>query len=324
MWRLKNETRYVAERGWIRDSEGREIWIVAVKCTWDILPDGQLRLSEPQQPVYAGPVNDPVTGEMLYETELGAEKRYADVILNAHAWLPASSHRSPVLAGFKIGQVVRLARIYPERPLMHAVTENGYLKIPLIYQNMSAGSLRNGEFYNPHGRKKPGIEFLHERDSEMGFGPLPGHWRGRREQAGTYDARWQATRYPLPPQDFDPLFWQIAPRPQQMALKGGETVALANLTSPLWHPGEVVSFCLPRLSLVLQTSFSDGTVITHRPAIHTVILEPDYPRVSVVWHSGLPCHDKVNQLTFTRIWEKKRINPLSRCPDTTFVEMGAL
>jgi hypothetical protein len=33
--------------------------------------------------------------------------------------------------------------------------------------------------------------------------------------------------------------------------------------------------------------------------LHTVILEPDYPRVSLVWQSALPCHFKVHQLEST-------------------------
>lgn len=323
MWRLKNETPYAAERGWIRDGDGREVWIVAVKCTWDILPDGQLRLTENQQPVYAGPVKHPTTGEVLYDSDLGAPKRYADVILNGHAWLPASSRRSPVLVGFKIGSVVRLANVYPERPVMHASKEQGFIKIPLIYQNMSTGAFHHGEGYNPVGRKKPAIEFLNKHDNEPGFGVVPGHWRARAALAGTYDAHWQATRYPLPPQDFDPLFWQIAPGAQQMVLKGGENVALAHLTSPLQYPSPIISFYLPRLSLVMQTSFSDGTTAEHRPSIHTLIIEPDYPRVSIVWHSGLPCHEKVNQLTFTRILEKKRLNRINRRAASTFPEMEA-
>jgi hypothetical protein len=41
-----------------------------------------------------------------------------------------------------------------------------------------------------------------------------------------------------------------------------------------------------------------------RPKLHTVILEPDCPRVSLVWHSALPCHPKVYKLEKTRIFEK--------------------
>ncbi len=31
MWALTNETPYSAERTWVRDEIGREVWLVAVK-----------------------------------------------------------------------------------------------------------------------------------------------------------------------------------------------------------------------------------------------------------------------------------------------------
>jgi hypothetical protein len=322
MWRLKNETRYTAERGWIRDSAGKEIWIVAIKSTYNILPSGKLALSPEQPPVCCGPVKDFKTGELLYETDLGPEKRYTDIILNGHAWVPETTRHSPVLAGFKAGTLLRLAKIWPRRPLAYAENIDGFIKIPLIYQNMATGSAHKGEFYNPQGTKKPAIEFQHDDDSEIGFGPLPAHWRGRAALAGTYDAHWQATRYPLPPQDFNPLFWQIAAKPQQTTLKGGERIGLANLLSPHQSTNPVMSFSLPRQALMLTTTFSDGTTTEQRPKLHTLILEPDYPRVSLVWHSALHCHDRVNQLKSTRIWEKKRINQRDRQPsDGAFPEL---
>jgi|SRR5699024_6981915 len=147
----------------------------------------------------------------------------------------------------------------------------------------------------------------------------------RAKWAGTYDEQWQSSRYPLLPHDFDPLFWQIAPQSQQIkeGLQGGENVLLANLTPPSWCTEPVIGFYLPRLSLIFDTCFDDGHIEQHRPKIHTVILEPDYPRFSVVWHSTLSCHRHVNALRFTRIWEKQYISPISREPDTTFPEWEA-
>ena len=40
MWQIDNRTPFAAERGWVRDRDGAEVWLVAVKCTFDILPDG--------------------------------------------------------------------------------------------------------------------------------------------------------------------------------------------------------------------------------------------------------------------------------------------
>lgn len=106
------------------------------------------------------------------------------------------------------------------------------------------------------------------------------------------------------PRDFDERYFQCAPEDQQTAsfLRGGESVELFNLT-----PEGFLSFRLPRLALGLRTRFSDDTV-THRPDLHTVILEPDYPRVSLVWHAALPCHGRRHQLKGTTIYQKKMLH----------------
>ena len=43
MWEVENLTPFAADRGWVRDKKGREIWLVVLKCTFDILPDGTTR-----------------------------------------------------------------------------------------------------------------------------------------------------------------------------------------------------------------------------------------------------------------------------------------
>jgi hypothetical protein len=39
-----------------------------------------------------------------------------------------------------------------------------------------------------------------------------------------------------------------------------------------------------------------------------VILEPDHPRVSLVWHSALPCHFKVQKLEKTVVTMKSDVS----------------
>jgi hypothetical protein len=46
MWALDNRTPYKAGSTWGRDKDGVHEWIVAVKGTFDIRPDGSLVLSE--------------------------------------------------------------------------------------------------------------------------------------------------------------------------------------------------------------------------------------------------------------------------------------
>lgn len=331
MWELKNTTPYAAERGWIRDINGEEQWVVAVKCTYDILPTGEVKLSKTQLPVNSGPIIDFNTHDLIYETDLGAEKRYVDVVLNGHAW---SHNKEPVeklVIGFKVGSLVRLANVYGNRMQKTPHVIAPFCKMKLSYQNMSAGSCKEGNFYNPVGLSKlserlPNINFLTQNDSDLGLGAVAPHWVMRAKFAGTYDEKWESSRYPLLPEDFNPLFWQIAPESQQLKtrLQGGEKVILANLTPPSWSSQNVVSFYLPRVSLIFDTYFNNGSSQQHRPQIYTLILEPDYPRFSVVWHSVLRCHRDVNALQFTRVWEKKRIYSTKEKLDTHFSEWEAL
>jgi len=52
--------------------------------------------------------------------------------------------------------------------------------------------------------------------------------------------------------------------------------------------------------------FFDDTRQTHTERrLHTVIIEPDHPRVSLVWHSPLPCHFKVQKLKSTAVTLKQ-------------------
>lgn len=337
MWSLNNHTPFAAERGWIRDSNGAEVWIVAVKATWDILPDGTTMLSAHQQTINSGPVMRPDENELLYDTDLGPSKLATDIILNGHAWAPTGEPVTSLAVGCKIGNVCRLARVYGDR-LREGRTYTlpvAFEKIPLSYSKMAAGSFSIQGYFNPSGivtdtkaasERLPNIEFIGGGTDDIGFGPVPRHWPARLRYAGTYDQRWRDARSPLLPEDLDPRFWQTAPASQYSLglLNGGEVVTLANMTPPAFSDSRILSFAIPKTSLGLKTRFLDGSSQTHRARLHTVIIEPDFPRVSVVWHSALPCHRLVNQLDTTFITEKKRlmlrVNPLP----TRFVEWERL
>ncbi|BFI65229.1 DUF2169 domain-containing protein [Yersinia wautersii] len=324
MWSLDNQTPYVAERGWIRDINGAEVWIVVVKATYDILPDGTTLLSSRQQAVNTGTVFYPESDELRYEMDLGPEKSATDIILNGHAWSSGNRQVTSLPVGLKVGPVCRLARVYGDR-IWDGNTygqPSTFTQFPLRYIHMSSGSLEDN-YVNPLGIKQdsnpkkgqsrlPNIEFISKSgDPEdlLGFGPVPRHWPGRRCYAGTYDQHWQDNRAPLLPEDLDPRFWQISSPMQYGAgrLKGKEVVTLANLTPPEFSASELLSFAIPRLSLNFRTRFFDGSTMVHRGSIHTILIEPDYPRLSVVWHTALPCHRQVNQLDSTTITEKKRL-----------------
>ena len=162
------------------------------------------------------------------------------------------------------------------------------------------------------GMKLPNIEYpdqpirkWKDRPEPAGFGPICSHWQPRARLAGTYDEKWQRERLPLLPNDFDDRHFQCVPIDQQSPqfLSGGEPTVLTNLT-----PGGTLRFNLPRIFLGFETFFYTGERQLHdRPKLHTVIIEPDFSRVSLVWHSALPCHPKVYKLNKTRIVQKQLV-----------------
>ena len=137
-----------------------------------------------------------------------------------------------------------------------------------------------------------------------GFGAIAGHWEPRIGFGGTYDKQWEETRLPLLPEDFDDRFYYSAPQDQQVSghLRGGETVELVNLT-----PGGLLRFKVPEVRLGFRTIFQGGRQVHHRGVIHSLIVEPDVPRVMVVWHSQLRVHNQEHLLLTTVVHCKRRL-----------------
>jgi hypothetical protein len=337
MWAIDNRTPYAADRTWIRDAEGAEVWIVAVKATYDVLPDGSTRISSKQVPVNSGPMPHPGLKSLLYDTDLGPPKTATDIVLAGHAYSQDGLPVTELPVGFRVGALSRAARVFGnrswQRSLLGTVASKPepFTRMPLVYERAFGGDdIESKRFSgNPLGRGikteaddriwLPNIESIESPIRNpgsfppvVGFGPIPSHWPRRRQYAGTYDDDWIEHRRPLLPKDLDARFWQIAPPEQQIAghLKGGETIVLANLTPARYVAHGRLAFTLPKLTLAFQTYFFDGTMERSRATIHTLVLEPDRPRVSVVYHMALPCHPKVNLLDRTLVTQK--IRPLDR------------
>lgn len=339
MWQLDNRTPFAAERTWVRDRNGAEIWLVAVKCTFDIKSDGSTEVAKEQPPVtmapeYMNPA-DPVRSSLKYDMDLVRTKATTDVLVLGHACAPRGEPVTELDIGFRVGPVMKRLHVTGDRTWRGNTPSKPelFVKMPLTYERAYGGfDPASVETVNPQwdvrnplgtgfalsslkidGLKLPNIEHpdqlireWHDRPMPAGLGPICTHWQPRARLAGTYDENWQRDRFPLLPEDFDDRHYQCAPFDQQAPqfLSGGEPVALINLT-----PNSQLRFELPRLFLGFETFFyTDERQLHNRPRLHTVILEPDFPRVSLVWHSALPCHPKVRKLNKTRIIQKQILN----------------
>ncbi|HTR78858.1 MAG TPA: DUF2169 domain-containing protein, partial [Gemmatimonadaceae bacterium] len=90
MWLLKNETPFAAERGWTRGKGGEHLWIVSVKATYDVGPDGRIALAAEQLPPvhlpeYSG---EPGASSLTYDSDLLLLKPATDILVNASAYAP--------------------------------------------------------------------------------------------------------------------------------------------------------------------------------------------------------------------------------------------
>ncbi|MEX8519913.1 MAG: DUF2169 domain-containing protein [Leptothrix sp. (in: b-proteobacteria)] len=336
MWQIDNRTPFAAERGWVRDRDGAEIWLVAVKATFDILPDGNTQVTKEQQPVLRLPEHFGELGKssIKYDADLVLTKKTTDVIVVGHAYAPPGMSVTHADVGFKVGPVQKILRVFGDRRWKGSsmTAPEPFLKMPIVYERSFGGVATasktpetDWEWCNPVGtgfavssRNAAGLALPNienpkdligswsNRPSPAGFGAIASHWQPRVSFAGTYDEHWMKTRQPLLAEDLDDRYFQCAPLDQQAPqwLRGGEPVVLLKLT-----PGQDLRFTLPKLYFGFETRFYDGSRETHQnKQLHTVILEPDFPRVSLVWHSALPCHFKVQKLERTVITLKTDLN----------------
>lgn len=338
MWMIDNQTPFAAERSWVRDKNGAEVWLVAVRATFMINPDGSKTLAEKQDEVCLVPKyrGEPDKSSLLYESDLVHTKPTTDIILHGQAYAPPEEWVTQVDVTLKVAHIQKTLRVfgnrYWEKGLMGLkVSEPEFFKtMPITYERAFGGidqladnpKQHDWEPRNPVGtgfavkaehlvnRPVANIEYPQQRisswkqrPSPAGFGPLAGHWSPRINYAGTYDEKWEKEKQPLLPADFDERFYLCAPTDQQPPhyLKGGELVELYNLTS-----SNFLSFKLPQVILEFNTCFR-GEVIPHQADLHSVILEPDFPRIIMVWHTHLPCHPKVLKLDHTTITLKEWI-----------------
>jgi hypothetical protein len=338
MWQLQNHTPFAAERAWVRDINGAEVWLVAVKGTYLIKPDGSTELAEKQEEVCFAPQyrGEPGKSSLVYESDLAHTKQATDIFLHGHAYAPPGRSAPQIDVTMKVARISKTLRVVGDRFWksgalgVELTAPEPFERMPIIYERAFGGAdqMSNDPQKHDWERRNPvGVGFAVKSDhligqrahnveypdsslsswdhrpQPAGFGPIAGNWSPRLGLAGTYDEQWRQERLPLLPLDFNERYFQCAPEDQQAQgyLRGGEPVELYNLT-----PERVLRFNLPRVVLSFRTNFGEETV-DHRAVLDTVILEPDAPRVIMVWSTMLPCHHKVLKLQETSIRQKQQL-----------------
>jgi hypothetical protein len=332
MWALRNTTPYAAERTWVRDKQGAHHWVVAVKATFDVSEAGKVSLSDEQpaplmMPEYHG---EPGQSSLRYEAELVGPKATTDILFAGRAHALRGQPVRKLAVSLKVGPVrkellVFGTRVYDSTLIGAGLSGSAEFKVrPMIYEWAYGGTdLRDPnpknhvmDNRNPVGKGfaaraqhligQPGhsIEYPQGNPAKTGpagLGPIASYWSPRLELGGTYDDKWQQTRKPLLPVDYDERHLLCAPADQRPPrhLQGGEPVELINLCA--WG---VWRFNLPKLDFSFTTAFG-GRKVAHEGKLGTVMLEPELKRVSLVWQTSLPViSPDLDYLDFTTIKER--------------------
>ena len=184
-------------------------------------------------------------------------------------------------------------------------------KIPITYENAFGGSYEDKKGvhkfeYNPVGigfgakhlenPTLPNVEYMdcliksiNDRPRPAGLGAIPMSWKQRLMYAGTYDETWKNERFPLPPLDLNPRFYNAAPVDQifQPKLKSPEQLTLFNLH----RSRPEFKLNIPGHTFICTARIKQET-LPHTMEIDTCLIEPDEQRLTLTYISRIPlCSD---------------------------------
>lgn len=339
MWVVDNNTPFAIERGFLRDRQGGEVWIVAIKGSFDVRPDGSPRVSEVQDlptraAVWSG---EPGKSSLICDTDFILAKAGTDILVQGHAYAPKGKETKSMEVALRVGALLKRIRVHgvrtwTESPLTGHIVPGPAIpvkKVAICYENAFGGSDATGRkgaplccARNPVGkgfRHDPG-KLIHQAAPQLetidgtvragphdalpaGFGPIAPAWMPRASLAGTYDKAWEESQAPLLPKDFDERFYRSAPQDQQLPgfMPAGQLLELLHMT-----PEGPWRARTPEIALTMRVIFTDGEERA-KAVLHTVMLDPDRRRVQVVWHASLPCHGREHKLTRAIVnWEGDR------------------
>jgi hypothetical protein len=334
MLQVENRTPFTASLAVFSDPRGVETVYLVIKAAFDLGPGLPTPTRKPL-PLLAGDVywGDPASSGIRAAGELTLAKPSTDITVLGHAVAPNQSARAMEVS-LRAGPLNSVMRINGRRQWQKSGVgwapsdPQPFERMPLRWENAYGGfevapegeppkefEVRNlagcgfvGKSERDRdlsGRPLPCIEDPNQlirspqdRPIPVGWAPIAPFWSPRRDYAGTYDDAWQTRRAPYLPLDFDPRFFQTAPAvlvtPQPLV--GGESVELRGCRPG----GEVLAFQLPLCSFNVDFDFR-GNTVNRPPMLDAVIIEPDQPRLQLVYRSALAVDKHVLKMRSVRV-----------------------
>lgn len=335
MWVVSNKTPFSADYAWVIDNDGNKIWMVVVKATFQITPDRRCLLAPVQEPVRqsAVPYGEMGSSSLRYESDLQGIKPTTDVLVVGDAVVPHKRLAAVCDVSLRAGALQKRLRVTGNRVWQQSAlgpkpsNPEPFSRMPLVYERAFGGWDRTAQDPQDHrldrrnpvgtgfaiskkgiiGKRLPNVEYAGEairawidRPNPAGLNAVDCAWSPRRELAGTYDERWQRTRFPLWAADFDPRFRNCAPADQQTSayLTGGERVEITGM-----NESGSLTFDVPRAELKFRTRLNNQW-IEHEGHLSALIIHPNMSRFSMAWQTGISCNRHADALEETLVVQR--------------------
>ncbi|MGE0418431.1 MAG: DUF2169 domain-containing protein [Acetobacteraceae bacterium] len=310
-----------------------------VKGTYTLVPGGVCTRAPKQRAISDDQRHmDRIGRSLAWASDLAPFKPNSDFLIHGTFHQPGGVPRPEGRAAFSFGPLRKELAIFGRRTVVMskgqrpAVTQPPpFLNLPLRWE-YSAGGLRfranplgmGGDITTlPNGdqvghmplieRPDQLIRSINDRPLPINFAPLPDYFRFRRRKLGTRDQRWSLFRAPLPPEDFDPSYYNAAQHDQQGGNypRGDETLQLWNL-----HPQHSdLTTRLPGESVRLAVLRRQGEGMVAEPVamnLDTVVALPDEEQVVLVWRGRCPLRDRDAVRDLMWVWAE--MEPLAGPP----------
>jgi len=315
MLQLVNPTPFRASIAVLPNRQAIDSLYVVVKATLELAP--QLRCSERQMPAvltdeYRG---DAGASSIKYASELHIGKAGTDVLLVGSAHAPPGSRVTDSAVVVSVAERKKIVWVLGDRvwgaggpsspepfETMPLTFERAYggrgpegvdASTPMEERNPVGVGFRGGRSASEmYGTALPSLEdprfaiaTTADQPPPACFGFVGPGWLPRKPYCGTYDSRWERTRAPYLPDDFDHRFFNMA-APEltfQRFLSGGEPIEVLGAS-----PQGPLRFEVPRATVDVRIKIAQR--LEAPPArLETVLIEPDENRVILTWRAEIEC-----------------------------------
>jgi hypothetical protein len=311
MLQLQNKTPFAADFALLPNEDGIDSLYVNVKATFKI--GQQWSLADEQVPPVLADEFWGETGDssIKYPSDVHIGKPTTDIIMLGCAFSPNGQNVQQLDVNLKVGKVAKTVRVFGDRHWQNGVITQpaSFQMMPMVYERAYGGKFTlDDQIFsqesNPVGlgyvgkRTKAQIEGvplpnletpdklisnIKDQPKPACFAAIASYWTPRSNFAGTYDEKWQTSRAPYLPEDFDKRFCNAA-SPDLIYpeyLRGGELVEITNM-----HAQGNLSFNIPHVKLNCEVNIADES-IKLQFNLETLLLEPNDLIISMVWRAAL-------------------------------------